>query len=89
MEQQRKVWTGKVIDAPKDKPIVAVVSTQEPDLVGDVIHQGPTDKGKGWMLDQYNGRGRVYWMHDPFRRTSARPPRRWTATGCCSRCSST
>jgi len=67
MDQQRKVWTGKVIDAPKDKPIVAVVSTQEPDLVGDVIYQGPSEKGKGWLLDQYNGRGRVYWMHDPFR----------------------
>jgi len=67
MELTRKVWTGKVIDAPKDKPIVAVVSTQEPDLVGDVIYQGPNDKGKGWVLDGYNGRGRVYWMHDPFR----------------------
>lgn len=67
MDTVRKLWTGKVIDAPKGKPIVAVVSTQEPDHVGDVIYTSRSDKGQGWILDDYNRRGRVYWMHDPFR----------------------
>jgi len=67
METRRKLFTGKVIDAPAGKPIVAVVSTSDPDLIGDVIHQGPNDRGKGWLLDDFNARGRVYWMHDPFR----------------------
>lgn len=63
----RKIFTGKVVESPKGKPIVAVVSSSEPDLVGDVIHPGPNKRGNGWLLDDFNGRGRVYWMHDPFR----------------------
>jgi len=67
METRRKLFTGKVLEAEKGKPIVAVVSTKAPDLIGDVIHQGPNENGKGWLLDDFNSRGRVYWMHDPLR----------------------
>lgn len=67
MDTRRKLYTGKVIDAQKGGPIVAVVSTDDVDYAGDVIVQGHTEKGAGWLLDDYNSRGRVYWMHDPFR----------------------
>ncbi|HOX27464.1 MAG TPA: HK97 family phage prohead protease [Candidatus Krumholzibacteria bacterium] len=67
MDTRRKIFVGKTIEATKGKPIVAVASTDEPDLIGDVIYQGPNERGKGWLLDDYNKRdGRVYWMHDPF-----------------------
>jgi HK97 family phage prohead protease len=67
MDMRRKLYTGKVIDAPSDGPIVAVVSTDEVDYAGDILVQGKNEKGDGWLLDDYNSRGRVYWMHDPFR----------------------
>lgn len=67
MDAKRKVFTGEVVKADKGGPIVAVVSTQNVDYAGDVIMQGPTDKGRGWLLDDFNSRGRIYWMHDPFR----------------------
>jgi len=67
MEMIHKVRSCKVLDAPKGKPIVAVVSTQERDVDNDVIYQGPSDKGRGWLLDKFNARGgRVYWMHNPW-----------------------
>lgn len=67
MDTRRKVFTGKVVEAPKGKPIVAVVSSSAPDLIGDVIVPGKNARGSGWILDDFNARGRVYWMHDPFR----------------------
>lgn len=68
----RRKYTGKVIDAPKGKPIVAVVSTEDVDLAGDIIRQGPSDEGAGWLLDDFNARGRIYWMHNPFMPNLAR-----------------
>jgi HK97 family phage prohead protease len=67
MDTHRKLYTGKVIDAKKGGPIVAVVSTDGVDYAGDIIVQGESEKGAGWLLEDYNSRGRVYWMHDPFR----------------------
>ena len=67
MELRRKVLQGKVIDATVGKPIIAQVSTENVDLAGDIIRQGPSDEGAGWLLDDFNSRGRVYWMHDPLR----------------------
>jgi hypothetical protein len=67
MEMRRKVMVGKVIEADRGKPIVAVVSTQDKDLAGDVIHQAANERGQGWLLDGFNRAGRIYWMHDPFR----------------------
>jgi len=67
METRRKLFTGKVVEAGEGQPIVAVVSTEVPDLIGDVMIQGKNDRGAGWLLDDFNSRGRVYWMHDPFR----------------------
>lgn len=67
MNTQRKVMVGKVIEADAGKPIVAVVSTQDKDLAGDVIWQSPNERGRGWVLDGFNKAGRIYWMHDPFR----------------------
>ena len=67
MEKQiNKVMAAKVVEAPAGKPIVALVSTENVDLAGDVIRQAATDKGRGWMLDDFNKRGRVYWMHNPL-----------------------
>lgn len=67
MEKVRKIYTGKVVSAEAGQPIIAVVSTEDVDYAGDVIYQGPNDKGAGWLLDDFNSRGRVYWMHDPLR----------------------
>jgi hypothetical protein len=61
----RKVFTGEVIERADGKPLVAIVSTEAVDSYGDIIHQGPTDKGRGWMLDRFNKSPRTYWMHDP------------------------
>lgn len=66
MDIKRKVMTGKVVDAPKGKPIVAVVSTEDVDLAGDIIKQGPNDEGQGWITDGFNQGGRIYWMHNPM-----------------------
>ena len=67
MDTRRKLFTGKVMETEEGGPIVAVVSTEQPDLIGDVMIQGKNERGKGWLLDDFNSRGRVYWMHDPFR----------------------
>lgn len=67
MDTRRKLFTGKVVEADQGGPIVAVVSTEAPDMIGDVMIQGANDRGKGWLLKDFNSRGRVYWMHDPFR----------------------
>jgi hypothetical protein len=67
MEQRNKVFVGKMVDAEPGKPLVAVVSTEDADGVNDIIVQGKSDKGRGWLLDDFNERGRIYWMHDPFR----------------------
>lgn len=66
MEKIRKVFVGKTVETTAGKPIVAVVSTEDVDFMGDVIYQGATDKGAGWRLDDFNSRGRIYWMHNPF-----------------------
>jgi len=67
MEIQRKVFTGELVKSDADKPIVAIVSTEQVDLAGDVIVQGANEAGMGWVLDDFNRRGRIYWMHDPMR----------------------
>ena len=58
-----------VVDAPADdtQPILAVVSNGNPDLIGDKIIAEKTDRGNGWLLDDFNSRSRIYWMHDPFK----------------------
>ena len=61
----RKVFAGDVVQREDGKPLVAIVSTDAVDSYGDIIHQGPTDKGRGWMLDRFNKSPRTYWMHDP------------------------
>lgn len=72
MDTRNKVFSCKVIDAEEGKPIVAQVSTSDVDLAGDVIVQGPNDVGRGWVLDGFNKRGRIYWMHDPLRPSLAK-----------------
>lgn len=66
METRNKVLTCKVLEADANKPIVAQVSTEDVDHAGDIIIQGANDKGAGWLLDDFNSRGRIYWMHNPF-----------------------
>lgn len=72
METRIKSYSCKVLEAEKDKPIVAQVSTQDVDHAGDVIIQGQSDKGRGWLLEDFNRKGRIYWMHDPFRPSLAK-----------------
>jgi hypothetical protein len=72
MDIRNKVMHCKVLDAAKGKPIVAQVSTEDVDLAGDVIVQGPNDVGEGWVLDGFNKRGRIYWMHNPLQPSLAR-----------------
>lgn len=62
----RKVYQGEIVQREDGKPLVAIVSTEAEDSYGDIIHQGPTDKGRGWILDRFNAKPRTYWMHDPM-----------------------
>ncbi len=62
-----KTVTTQLVQREDGKPLVAVVSTPAVDSYGDIIHQGPNEKGKGWVLERFNQNPRIYWMHDPFR----------------------
>ena len=63
----QKTFTAHITKAAKKGgPIVAVVSTEDIDSFGDIVKQGKSDQGDGWLLDEYNKSGRVYWMHNPF-----------------------
>lgn len=60
----------KMIDITKaalpvgDAKGVSIVSTEDEDWDGDIIHHLPNDKGQGWILNTFNAHGRVLWMHD-------------------------
>lgn len=61
-----KTVVGTIAQREDGKPLVAIVSTEDVDSYGDVIMQGPNERGKGWLLDRFNKAPRIYWMHDPF-----------------------
>lgn len=63
----RKVVTGEIVRAEVGRPLVAVVSTDAIDSYGDIIHQGPSDKGAGWRLERFNNAPRIFWLHNPER----------------------
>lgn len=78
MELTRKVMTGSVVEKADGRPLVALVSRPNADLVGDVIKSLPNERGNGWQVDDFNKRGgRINWMHDVFRpnlaKAKARP----------------
>lgn len=50
-------------DDPKS-PIIARVSTESTDSDGDVVHQGRTKKGAGWLVDRFNAGPVMVWSHD-------------------------
>ena len=43
---------------------MAIISTESVDSDGDIIHQTPTERGKGWILDRFNNHPVTTWMHD-------------------------
>jgi len=59
-----KVYSAEVAKAEPGKPIIAVVSDESVDADGDIIRQGPTEHGRGWLLDGFNKRPRGFWQHD-------------------------
>jgi HK97 family phage prohead protease len=54
----------ELVEKAEGKPLVAIVSTEDQDSDGDIIHQGPTEKGEGWLLDSFNSKPRIFWNHD-------------------------
>jgi len=44
--------------------IVLLVSTEAVDSDGDIVHQGKTKHGAGWVLDRYNKAPAITWQHD-------------------------
>ena len=44
--------------------IVLLVSTQAVDSDGDIVYQGKTKKGPGWVLDTFNKSPVITWQHD-------------------------
>lgn len=46
------------------KIITAIVSTEQTDSDGDIIHQGKNKKGAGWVLDHFNKMPLLLWQHD-------------------------
>ena len=78
MEITRKVMACTVVEKAAGKPLVALVSCPTADYVGDIIKSMPNERGKGWLVDDFNKRGgRINWMHDVFRpnlaKAKARP----------------
>jgi len=52
----------KVDDATGD--IRLLVNTEAEDSDGDVVHQGKTKHGAGWLLKRFNGAPVITWSHD-------------------------
>ncbi len=50
----------------KDGSITSVLSTEIVDSDGDVVHQGKTKKGRGWILSRFNKAPVISWVHDMF-----------------------
>jgi len=46
--------------------LLVLASTDSVDSDRDVIHQGETEKGKGWNLERFNKHPVMLWSHDPF-----------------------
>ena len=53
--------------------IVAMVSTPSVDSYGDIITQGRSDKGAGWVLDRFNGAPVMLWSHNMYQPNLAAP----------------
>ncbi len=65
----------KTDDTP-DAPLVILLSTEAEDSDGDIVHQGKTKHGKGWVLDRFNGAPLVTWQHDTHRPNISGPKTR-------------
>jgi hypothetical protein len=70
----QKLNAAKVTE--QDGNIVAIVSTPSIDSYGDVIVQGPNDKGKGWLLDRFNKAPVMLWSHNMYQMNISGPETR-------------
>ncbi len=71
------VQKGTLADVSEAKgEIVAMVSTPSVDSYGDIIHQGPSEKGKGWLLDRFNNAPVMLWSHNIFQMNISGPETR-------------
>ncbi len=52
----------KAADGTND--IILLVSTQAVDTDGDIVYQGRTKNGAGWVLDKFNKAPVITWQHD-------------------------
>lgn len=64
------------INAVDDGDIVAMVSTPSVDSYGDIVHQGPNDKGAGWLLSRFNNAPVMLWSHNMFQMNISGPATR-------------
>lgn len=61
--------------------LVAMVSTEEVDSDGDVIHQGKNKQGAGWVLDRFNKAPVLTWGHEIWRPSISAPDTRAKVRG--------
>jgi len=59
-----KNYDGLEMQKDSEGQRIAVVSTETPDGVGDIIRQGKNKKGQGWLLDRFNRAPVLLWSHD-------------------------
>lgn len=67
------VLVSEVAVDQQTKRMVAMVSTENVDSDGDVIHQGRNKRGAGWDLVKFNAGPLMTWMHDIRRPNIASP----------------
>lgn len=61
----RLVVKSGATDTASDGAIInARISTSSVDAYGDIVHQGPNDKGQGWLLDRFNAHPVMLWQHN-------------------------
>lgn len=56
--------------------MVAMVSTEDVDSDGDIIHQGKNAKGEGWKLERFNKAPVLTWGHEIWRPSISSPETR-------------
>jgi HK97 family phage prohead protease len=60
-----------------ERDVAFILSTEDEDRDHDVIHQGPTDAGRGWVLDNFQQNRMALFAHD-YR---SEPIGRWDQVG--------
>jgi len=63
----QKIVGVEIAPQQQDGQITAIISTSSVDSDGDIIQQGKSNNGAGWILDRFNKHPLMLWMHDHYR----------------------